>query len=148
MKNDELIRKFLMKQSGIGNNLFSNGNKLVSYTTCIAQYDDRGVLHINTTEYTHSSNEHLQMLLNECSGMYYVEEKGVKAWTSDICNRKRDVYIVVVESMKDYHKNINIDLATTLKEAKQQLLSYFANEHSNGAEITYHAIYSKEIKLN
>lgn len=66
MRNIEVIKQFLNKSSGNSDtkNLTSNGVKLFSYNTCIAEWTDDFVL-FNVTKYSRSTSRIQSMILRE-----------------------------------------------------------------------------------
>lgn len=66
MKNIEVIKQFLNKSSGNSytGNLISDGVKLFSYNTCIAEWADDFVL-FNVTKYSRSTSRIQSMILRE-----------------------------------------------------------------------------------
>lgn len=73
MKNKEVIEAFL--KGGLANNstgsLSSSGNRLYSYQTCIAEYDEKGRLWYNKTRYSNTTSHH-QGILRRLAGFYRV----------------------------------------------------------------------------
>lgn len=66
MRNIEVIKQFLNKSSGNSDtgNLISDGVKLFSYNTCIAEWTDDFVL-FNVTKYSRSTSRIQSMMLRE-----------------------------------------------------------------------------------
>ena len=66
MRNIEVIKQFLNKSSGNSytGNLISDGVKLFSYNTCIAEWTDDFVL-FNVTKYSRSTSRIQSMILSE-----------------------------------------------------------------------------------
>lgn len=66
MRNIEVIKQFLNKSSGNSDtkNLISDGVKLFSYNTCIAEWTDDFVL-FNVTKYSRSTSRIQSMILRE-----------------------------------------------------------------------------------
>lgn len=66
MRNIEVIKQFLNKSSGNSDtkNLISNGVRLFSYDTCIAEWTDGFVL-FNVTKYSRSTSRIQSMVLRE-----------------------------------------------------------------------------------
>ena len=56
MRNSEVIQCFLNQEAANGSNLYSTGDKLVSYSTTIAQWKV-GRLILNTTYYSRSTSK-------------------------------------------------------------------------------------------
>ena len=52
MKNKDVIELFLQKKKASGSNLYSDGNKLVNYSTTLAQWYDNYHLTVNNTRYS------------------------------------------------------------------------------------------------
>lgn len=77
MNNSEVVKAFLRK--GMANNstgsLHSTGTKLFSYTTCIAEWEDKewdnDTLIINLTKYSNTSSRHLYYLMRNYQGNYH-----------------------------------------------------------------------------
>lgn len=57
MKNKEVVEIFLSEEAAIGSNLYSTGDKLFSYRTCIAEWYG-GYLIVNTTRYSNTTSRH------------------------------------------------------------------------------------------
>lgn len=57
MKNKEVVEIFLCGEAAIGSNLYSTGDKLFSYRTCIAEWHG-GYLIVNTTRYSNTNSRH------------------------------------------------------------------------------------------
>lgn len=66
MRNIEVIKQFLNKSSGNSDtkNLISDGVRLFSYNTCIAEWTDDFVL-FNVTKYSRSTSRIQSMMLRE-----------------------------------------------------------------------------------
>lgn len=66
MRNIEVIKQFLNKSSGNSDteNLISDGVKLFSYNTCIAEWTNDFVL-FNVTKYSSSTSRIQSMMLRE-----------------------------------------------------------------------------------
>ena len=66
MRNIEVINQFLNKSSGNSDtkNLISDGVRLFSYNTCIAEWTDDFVL-FNVTKYSRSTSRIQSMILRE-----------------------------------------------------------------------------------
>lgn len=62
MKNIDVIEKFLNKESAKGSNLYSDGNKLVNYSTTLAQWHDNYNLIVNNTRYSVSTSKNQNWL--------------------------------------------------------------------------------------
>lgn len=58
MKNKDIIECFLNKKIGNTAHLHSTGDKLISYNTCIVQWDNDKFI-VNTTKYSTTSSIHL-----------------------------------------------------------------------------------------
>ena len=63
--NKAVIQAFLRKERLHSGNLLSDGNKLFSYNTIIAQWIEPYILRINTTRYSNTTSRHLGILRNE-----------------------------------------------------------------------------------
>lgn len=72
MRNIEVIKQFLNKSSGNSDtkNLISDGVKLFSYNTCIAEWVDDFVL-FNVTKYSRSTSRIQSMILRELKTLIY-----------------------------------------------------------------------------
>lgn len=64
MKNIEVIQAFLNKNIASSNNLFSMGDRLISYTTCIAEWNTNCIM-VNTTKYSTTTSKIQNILLKE-----------------------------------------------------------------------------------
>lgn len=71
MRNIEVIKQFLNKSSGNSDtgNLISDGVKLFSYNTCIAEWTD-SLLLVNVTKYSRSTSRIQNMLIQELKSRY------------------------------------------------------------------------------
>ena len=71
MRNIEVIKQFLNKSSGNSDtgNLISDGVKLFSYNTCIAEWTD-SLLLVNITKYSRSTSRIQNMLIHELKFRY------------------------------------------------------------------------------
>ena len=71
MRNIEVIKQFLNKSSGNSytGNLISDGVKLFSYNTCIAEWTD-SLLLVNVTKYSRSTSRIQNMLIHELKSRY------------------------------------------------------------------------------
>lgn len=58
MKNKEVANAFLAKIIGSSLHMYSDGNKLFSYYTCIAQHTNMGIIG-NATKYSSTTSKHL-----------------------------------------------------------------------------------------
>lgn len=56
LSNNEVIERFANCKSGSNRNLKSDGNKLINYNTCIAQWVD-GEIILNETKYSLSTSK-------------------------------------------------------------------------------------------
>lgn len=61
MKNKEVVEAFLSGDVAVGSNLYSTGDKLFSYITCIAEWYD-GHLLVNITGYSNTTSKHQSYL--------------------------------------------------------------------------------------
>lgn len=78
MKNKEVCEAFLNRESAMGSNLYSDGHKLFSYSTCIAEwegYDNK--LYVNSTKYSVTTSIHQSYLRNSLSRIWNIEVKYV-----------------------------------------------------------------------
>lgn len=80
MRNKEVIQKFLQHKPATGSHLYSTGLHLISYSTCIAQWQMQNdipecyKLFINKSQYSTSTSRWQKALLKEISqGNYLVE---------------------------------------------------------------------------
>ena len=62
MKNKDIIELFLQKKKASGSNLYSDGNKLVNYSTTLAQWHDNYNLIVNNTRYSVSTSKNQNWL--------------------------------------------------------------------------------------
>ena len=62
MKNSDVIKKFLNKESATGSNLYSDGNRLMNYSTTLAQWHDTYHLIVNNTRYSVSTSKNQNWL--------------------------------------------------------------------------------------
>lgn len=65
MKNIDVVKAFSNKEKARSStgSLESTGDRLYSYSTCIAEYDKHGRLYINLTKYSCTTSHH-QSILN------------------------------------------------------------------------------------
>lgn len=66
MRNIEVIKQFLNKSSGNSDNrnLISTGDKLINYTTCIAEWNNDSIM-VNMTKYSSSTSRIQTMLISK-----------------------------------------------------------------------------------
>lgn len=57
MKNKDVIEMFLSKKPAKGSNLYSDGNKLVNYSTTLAEWYSEFLLLVNDTRYSVSTSK-------------------------------------------------------------------------------------------
>lgn len=57
MRNREVVREFLNHEPTTGSNLYSTGDKLVSYATTIAEWQSGKVLLVNNTSYSRTTSK-------------------------------------------------------------------------------------------
>lgn len=57
MRNREVVREFLNHEPATGSDLYSTGDKLVSYATTIAEWQSGKVLLVNNTSYSRTTNK-------------------------------------------------------------------------------------------
>lgn len=82
-RNSEVVRQFLVREPGEGHNLVSNGDKLTSYSTVIAQWIE-GQLIVNYTTYTPTTTKHQDILRRiQCQPMIRLVN-GVPSGTPDL----------------------------------------------------------------
>jgi hypothetical protein len=63
MKNIDVIKAFVNGKSACGSNLYSTGDKLVNYNTCIAEYNENENRYIlNITKYSSTTSRHQNAL--------------------------------------------------------------------------------------
>ena len=62
MKNSDVIKKFLIKESAGGSNLYSDGDRLINYSTTLAQWHDNYHLIVNNTRYSVSTSKNQNLL--------------------------------------------------------------------------------------
>lgn len=60
-KNEDIVKLFLEKKEGYGSSVYSSGKKLFSYTTCIAEWINKGLC-INNTYYSNTTTRHTSLL--------------------------------------------------------------------------------------
>lgn len=60
MRNEEVVKAFARREIAKNStgSLWSNGNCLYSYSTCIAEYNVNGRLYINLTKYSVTTSRH------------------------------------------------------------------------------------------
>lgn len=63
MKNKEVCKEFIRRRVARGSNLFSTGDKLFSYNTCIAQFNGHALV-LNETKYSPTISRHQSYLRN------------------------------------------------------------------------------------
>lgn len=67
MKNIDVIDLFNKGLTGSSENLESTGDRLYSYSTCIAQRKDDGIVYINNTKYSTTTSKHQNLVLRICT---------------------------------------------------------------------------------
>lgn len=78
MKNKEVCEAFLNRESAIGSNLYSDGHKLFSYSTCIAEWEDYyNRLYVNSTKYSVTTSKHQSYLRRVLAKIWNIEIKYV-----------------------------------------------------------------------
>lgn len=65
MTNKEIALAFIHRYEAYNLNLRTDGNKLMSYNTCIAQFLPNGALVVNRTYYSNTTSRHLNMVLRK-----------------------------------------------------------------------------------
>lgn len=84
MKNKDVIVDFVHHTSSKVLNLYSDGNKLFSFETCIAQWNN-GVLIINCTKYSITTSRHLTLLRRALlNDVCIIEVKDIPIETKDL----------------------------------------------------------------
>ena len=73
MRNKEVAYAFINREAASGSNLMSTGDRLYSYNTCIAQYDDDNTLYINYTKYSSTTSRHQGYLMRQLRGVPHKE---------------------------------------------------------------------------
>ena len=77
MRNKDVIEYFLSKKVGSTMHLHSTGDKLISYNTCIVQWDNDKFI-VNNTKYSTTSSIHLGLfkrrLGKHCYNLYVIKE--------------------------------------------------------------------------
>ena len=91
MKNKQVCEEFFNHREACGSNLRSTGDKLFSYNTCIAQWDDNYLL-LNETKYSTTTSKHqtylqyairhnmLDMYIIRLNDVYPRGEQDLKRW--------------------------------------------------------------------
>lgn len=74
MKNIDVIKKFLNKESAGGSNLYSDGCRLINYTTTLAQWHDNYHLIVNNTKYSVSTSKNQTWLRGAITDGIVVKE--------------------------------------------------------------------------
>lgn len=62
MKNKDVAVLFIAREKANGSNLTSDGTRLFSYNTCIAEFENINKLYINKTKYSSSTSRHQSYL--------------------------------------------------------------------------------------
>lgn len=70
MKNIDVIRAFVYGEQAHALNLMSSGDKLINYSTCIAQRKD-GQIYVTDTKFSKSTSTIQNMLRRELVGINY-----------------------------------------------------------------------------
>lgn len=86
MKNEEVIKCFLKGLNAQGSNLYSTGDKLINYNTCIAQINGHTLI-INGSYYSKTTSRH-QNLLKRIDGNYFTS---IEITTEDLNGRIGDL---------------------------------------------------------
>lgn len=64
MRNIDVVKNFLNGIAVSANNLSSSGDRLFSYRTCIAEFDEKGRLWYNGTKYSSTTSKHQHYIRN------------------------------------------------------------------------------------
>lgn len=69
MRNEEVVKSFFKRLCRVNStgSLSCDGVRLDSYSTCIAEFDDSGVLYINLTKYSATTSHHQSLLARHIS---------------------------------------------------------------------------------
>lgn len=70
MNNKNVIIAFLNKEYAKSLSLFSKGNKLFSYNTCIAEWLTSDTILLNINKYSVTTSKHLTLLRNNINNQY------------------------------------------------------------------------------
>ena len=68
MKTKEVAERFADGKTGVGNSVFSTGDKFFSYSTCLAQWVDDNIdefIILNETKYSVTSSRHYGVMRSE-----------------------------------------------------------------------------------
>lgn len=91
MKLEEIILNFINTRIALGKgSLQSDGMKLYSYLTCIAEWDKDALL-INITKYSPTTSHHQNLLKRHCDrlGIDYIEiNKSLPKGTYDLVSKR------------------------------------------------------------
>ena len=82
MKAEEVAEAFLKYEKASTNNIYSTGNKLFSYSTCIAQHSEGRIIG-NATKYSSTTSKHLSYVKRNVTKW---TTKNVPVETSDLLN--------------------------------------------------------------
>jgi len=63
--NENVVIAFCKHHYAEGGNLQSMNNRLYSYRTCLAEFDENGNLWVNVTRYSNTTSKHLGKLLRQ-----------------------------------------------------------------------------------
>lgn len=87
MNNKEVCKAFSYKEKATGSNLMSTGDKLFSYSTCIAEWDGAYLI-LNKTKYSTTTSKHQTYLYRAIHhtmlDMYIKEVDDVARGTSSL----------------------------------------------------------------
>lgn len=90
MRNSDVIKCFLRGLDARGSNLYSTGEKLINYNTCIAQIIGN-ILIINNSYYSSTTSKH-QNLLKKLAEDYFkrieLTDEAISREVSDLHNYK------------------------------------------------------------
>lgn len=70
MSNKNVILAFLNEEQAKSLSLFSTGDKLFSYNTCIAEWLTSDTILININKYSVTTSKHLTLLRNNIKNQY------------------------------------------------------------------------------
>lgn len=84
MRNKDVVTAFIEQSTAASLNLCSEGRKLYSYNTCIAQWYNTSII-FNTSHYSNTTNHHQDLLRREVGTKFpIVEVNGVPRDTKDL----------------------------------------------------------------
>lgn len=95
MKNEEVVIAFSHREKAESStgSLWSTGDCLYSYSTCIAEYTKYGVLYINLTKYSKTISHHQTLVNRHLSNSVYRFVYGIERGKIHIVPENERIYL-------------------------------------------------------